>query len=69
MKIDRIERYKVCDALNGLQCDACRNSIETYYIYTLLFTPNDINGKYAILCEDCVKELKATINKTVDEVI
>lgn len=68
MAVDRIERYKVCPILDDLKCDACKHKIETYYIYTLLFPPA-MEGNCVILCADCAKELKDTLNKKVDDTI
>lgn len=48
--------------IHNLDCDECRNKIETWDFYTMIFAPNKNNGKYVVLCGDCARELKMELD-------
>ena len=51
--------------LKSIECEECRNKIETYDLYTIGFDLNKNNGKGVILCGNCARELKHCLDEVV----
>lgn len=66
MLITRFEREKVNkNLLKSIECDECRNLMNTEDIYTIGFATNKDNGKGLLLCGNCARELKNMLEMTI----
>lgn len=52
----------VMRVIDGISCDECRDKIDTFDFYTMIFSSNKNNGKYVILCGDCARKLQNELN-------
>ena len=55
------------EIINNLSCDDCREKIDTFDFYTMIFAPNKNNGKYVLLCGDCARKLQNELNLKIRE--
>lgn len=66
MKITRFTQDTVNKSiLKSVECEECRNKIETYDIYTIGLSINKKDGKGMLLCGDCARKLNKELDKTI----